>query len=172
MAAPTNELLLAREHRRMLQETERLNRENEERLRRETYLSPAARTALQRARATEEDISRSSAVIRARATEEDISRSPAVIRARATEEDISRSPAGIRVREPAQAARIAAIARTARRRVAEQNGPITSRNNAGRIIKSTSRKRNFKKYHKGTPKKENSKNKKRRLSTSKSTRKS
>ena len=132
--------LLAREHRRMLQETERLNRENEERLRRETYLSPAARTALQRARATAEDI--------------------------------SRSPTVIRAREAAQAARIAAIDRAARRRVAEQNGPITLRNNAGRIIKSTSRKRNFKKYHKGTPKKDNSKNKKRRLSTSKSTRKS
>ena len=131
--------LLAREHRRMLQETERLNRENEERLRRETYLSPAARTALQRARATAEDI--------------------------------SRSPAVIRAREAAQAARIAAIDRADRQRVVEQNGTRT-RNNAGRIIKSTSRKRNFKKYHKGTPKKDNSKNKKRRLSTSKSTRKS
>jgi len=123
----------------MLQETERLNRENEERLRRETYLSPAARTALQRARATVEDI--------------------------------SRSPAVIRAREAAQAARIAAIDRADRQRVVEQNGTRT-RNNAGRIIKSTSRKRNFKKYHKGTPKKDNSKNKKRRLSTSKSTRKS
>mgnify|MGYP006892325238 CR=1 FL=1 len=34
------------------------------------------------------------------------------------------------------------------------------------------KKRNFKKYHKGTPKKVTGKNKKRRLSTSKSTRKS
>lgn len=119
MAAPTNELLLAREHRRMLQETERLNRDNEERLRRESYLSPAARAALQRARATADDI-----------------------RAREAE-------------------------RVARRRAAEENGPITTRNNAGRI----SKKRNFKKYHKGTPKKVTGKNKKRRLSKSKRTRK-
>ena len=49
MAAETNEALLAMAE--MLQETERLNRENKERLRRETYLSPATRTALQRARA-------------------------------------------------------------------------------------------------------------------------
>ena len=82
MAAPTNELLLARELRRMLQETERLNRDNEERLRREPYLSPAARAALQRARATADDI-----------------------RAREAE-------------------------RVARRRAAEENGPITTRNNA------------------------------------------
>jgi len=123
MAAPTNELLLARERHRMLQETERLNRDNEERLRRESYLSPAARAALQRARATADDI-----------------------RAREAE-------------------------RVARRRAAEENGPITTRNNAGRIIKGISKKRNFKKYHKGTPKKVTGKNKKRRLSTSKRTRK-